>query len=248
MDINLGQDIIIQCNECREIIIVDKDSVDVETSSYERPMGDEVEYAFCGECECSCGNQITFAVYAYEYPVGALNYTRNECSNGEFVIEPGIEVDYYEFDYDAYEEDFIRADIERTRFALNQKLNYEKISTMSPREFEELVAEIFTFSGYCVKLTQQTRDGGYDMVATKSVDGLPYMVIIECKKYARHRKVDVSLVRGLYGVQTSELANKSVLVTSSTFTADARAYAESRKHLISLCDLNDLINMINDVK
>lgn len=113
---------------------------------------------------------------------------------------------------------------------------------MSPREFEEFVAEVFTFLGYNVTLTQQTRDGGYDMFATKIIDGLSYALIIECKKYTH--KVDVALVRGLFGVHTAQQANKSVLVTSSTFTADARKFAEEQKNLISLCDADTLLAMI----
>ena len=245
MEFSIDNDLIIECAECGEILIIDKDSLDVETSSWERPMGAEVEYAFRGECECKCGNQISYAVFAYEYPEGALNYESHECDGGRITNDPSIKIDYYEFDYDAYEEDSIRADVERTRMSLNRRLERQEISRLTSRDFEELVADVFSFLGYNVRLTKQTRDGGYDMIATKNIDGLSYMIIIECKKYASHRKVDVALVRGLYGVQASEQANKSVLVTSSAFTADARAFAEERRNLISLCDINDLIEMIN---
>ena len=46
MEFSIDNDLIIECEECGEILIIDKDSLDVETSSWERPMGAEVEYAF----------------------------------------------------------------------------------------------------------------------------------------------------------------------------------------------------------
>ncbi|WP_091689106.1 restriction endonuclease [Anaerocolumna aminovalerica] len=54
----------------------------------------------------------------------------------------------------------------------------------------------------------------------------------------------VQLVRSLLGVQSDRKANKAVLVTSSSFTKDARKFAERQQHLISLVDFNDLLQMM----
>lgn len=120
----------------------------------------------------------------------------------------------------------------------------EAVYNISPREFEELVAEVFAQRGYNVEITQATRDGGCDIIATKNIDGLPYMILIECKRYDRRNHVGVQLVRSLLGVQTDRKANKAVLVTSSSFMKNAKDFAERQQHLISLVDFEDLMQMI----
>ena len=119
----------------------------------------------------------------------------------------------------------------------------EKIKKMSPREFEFFVADIFEKLGFSVKITQATRDGGRDIVATKS-SPIPYTLIVECKHWGEKHKVDVSVVRSVYGVQMATQANQSVVVTSSKFTRDARKFAEEQKTLMTLWDIDDLLELI----
>lgn len=113
---------------------------------------------------------------------------------------------------------------------------------MSPRDFEFFVADIFEKLGFSVKITQATRDGGKDIIATKA-DPIPYTLIIECKHWGENHKVDVSVVRSVYGVQMAMQANQSVIVTSSRFTKDARAFAEERQNLMALWDIDDLLKL-----
>ncbi|MGN8659943.1 restriction endonuclease [Catenibacterium mitsuokai] len=47
---------------------------------------------------------------------------------------------------------------------------------MTPREFEKLVAEFFSQQDYNVEITPATRDGGCDIIATKEISGIPYMI------------------------------------------------------------------------
>lgn len=71
------------------------------------------------------------------------------------------------------------------------------------------------------------------------------MLLIECKKYSRENPVGVSLVRSLLGVQSVRKTNKAVLVTTSRFAKSARQFVERQQHLISLVDINDLIQMLH---
>jgi restriction endonuclease Mrr len=92
---------------------------------------------------------------------------------------------------------------------------------LSPRAFEELIAQIFDRFGYAVELTQRTRDGGCDIVAVR--DGRnSARYLIECKRYAKENRVGVGIVRQLGGVVTIEGATKGIVVTTSTFTDPAR--------------------------
>lgn len=114
---------------------------------------------------------------------------------------------------------------------------------MSSREFEFFVAELFEKLGYSVKVTKATRDGGQDIIATKK-GPIPFTLIVECKHWGANHKVDVSVVRSVYGVQTAMQANKSVVVTSSKFTKDARKFAEERQELMTLWDIDDLLKLV----
>ena len=53
-------------------------------------------------------------------------------------------------------------------------------------------------------------------------------------------------LRALYGVQTAERANKSIIVTSSYFTGDAQRLAEQQNTLIDLFDIDDLIRLMEN--
>ena len=203
----------IKCNECGNVTLVIADDLDYETSVYDRPMGEEIEYDFRGEICCdNCHSWIDFSIRGYEYPVGAFNFSDSECHGGCFIDEPVVEMDY-EFDFDYYDEAY--AEYERAEYFL--EYNREKIKRMSPRDFEFFVA-------------------------TKA-DPIPYTLIIECKHWGENHKVDVSVVRSVYGVQMAMQANQSVIVTSSRFTKDARAFAEERQNLMALWDIDDLLKL-----
>lgn len=248
MDLELVNDLIIQCDKCGMIHIIDRDSLDINTYSYERKMGAEIEYNFIGDCYCeNCGNYMQYTIRAYEYPIGALNYESYESNGCTFAQEPSVEVIYFEFDFEDFEEEIIGAEIHRTYININKIIqNQDAVYDISPREFEELVAELFRQQGFDVELTPATRDGGCDIIASKTMGSLPFMLIIECKKYSLQNPVGVSLVRSLLGVQSDRKANKAVLVTSSRFTKSAKEFADRQQHLISLIDINDLLAMMNE--
>ena len=75
---------------------------------------------------------------------------------------------------------------------------------------------------------------------------IPYTLIVECKHWGEKHKVDVSVIRSVYGVQMATQANQSVVVTSSKFTKDAREFAKERKNLMALWDIDDLLKLIMD--
>lgn len=90
--------------------------MDYETSVYDRPMGEEIEYDFRGEISCDeCHSWIEFSIRGYEYPVGAFNFSDSECYGGSFINEPVVEMDY-EFDFDYYDEAY--AEYERAEYLL----------------------------------------------------------------------------------------------------------------------------------
>lgn len=116
------------------------------------------------------------------------------------------------------------------------------------RKFEELIAEIIRSKGFDVTLTTKTRDGGKDIIALYKNPFGNQMFIVECKKYANNKKVGVELVRGLYGVKVAEKYNQAILVTTSTFTKDAKEFVKPLKCELALKDHKDIINWCKEYK
>jgi len=70
----------------------------------------------------------------------------------------------------------------------------QRLFSISPRAFEEIIAELFASRGYEVELTQQTRDGGRDIIAVGSSMGIRNRYLIECKRYAPGHNVSIAAV------------------------------------------------------
>ena len=242
----LENDLLIQCSQCGNMIKIDKHELDYESSSYERNMGPEVMYEFHGDYDCpNCSNSVRFSLYGSEYPIGAFNYQNHEIIGGFFVQSPILEVI---FDYELNDEtiEFIIPTIADTIYQIQN--NPEYIYELTPREFEEVVAEIFSANGYEVTLTQETRDGGKDIIVKQMVMGSPFVMFIECKQYNAKNKVSVNIIRELCGIQTEDKVNKAMVVTSSFFSKDAIAFAEKRGSLLGLADFNSLMQWINNYR
>lgn len=126
--------------------------------------------------------------------------------------------------------------------------NPSKMRELSPRKFEELVADMFRNQGYDVTLTQRSKDGGMDIIAVQRSDIGTIMTIVECKRYAPDNKVGVDIVRGVYGVVEQQRATRGIIVTTSFFTRDAEAFRRSVPYRMGLADFNVLTKEINEWK
>ncbi|MDE2594448.1 MAG: restriction endonuclease [Burkholderiales bacterium] len=100
----------------------------------------------------------------------------------------------------------------------------QAVDGMSWREFEVLVGEGFRRKGFGVQeLGGQGPDGGVDLVLAKGSE----RYFVQCKQW-RANKVGVSIVRELYGVMSAKGAAGGMVVTSGSFTTDAKAFARGR--------------------
>jgi restriction system protein len=120
------------------------------------------------------------------------------------------------------------------------------MQNLTPRKFEELVAELFRAKGYEVELTPATRDGGFDMRAFQRGSVGTFLTLIECKRYGPKRPVSVDVVRGLYGVTESKGATSGLIVTTSSFTKDAKSFQDQNKYRIQLADQAELQAWLQD--
>ena len=144
----------------------------------------------------------------------------------------------------------LRVDLETINAELVRYLarHPEKMHSLQPRKFEELVAELFRDQGYEVELTRFSKDGGFDIrVVRKSAVGLG-LTLIECKRYSQGNPVGVELVRGLHSVVETANATSGLLVTTSYFTKGARALQDTYKHRLDLADFERLQGMLKSYK
>ncbi|MFC1869651.1 restriction endonuclease [Chloroflexota bacterium] len=122
----------------------------------------------------------------------------------------------------------------------------ESLFDITPRQFEELIAELFHDFGFDIELTQATRDGDRDIVAIYEAANIKTKYLIECKRYKSTTKVSLAIVQRLYGVKMSEAANKAILVTTSSFSKPANQFASSHVWDLDLKGYDDIIQWVDD--
>ena len=121
-----------------------------------------------------------------------------------------------------------------------------EIDAITPRQFEGVVAELLRDMGWGVELTKETRDGGFDILATMNTGLGPMICLVEAKKYRKDRPVGVELVRSLYGTLVDHGANSSLLVTTSRFSGDAREFQAKHRYQVQLREYIDLVRWLAD--
>lgn len=124
--------------------------------------------------------------------------------------------------------------------ARNPELMYD----LSPRRFEELVAELYARSGFEVELTQASKDGGVDIYAFQKAPFGSFLTIVDCKRYRADRPVQVGLIRQLHGTVIATDASVGVIATTSFFTTGAKQYQAERRHRLALQDFVSLKEML----
>ncbi len=216
----------------------------------ERQMGPENLYDVMYEFECTdCGIDISLSFQVSEYPAEVLNFTLNKSTGAQTEGGPGFE--YVREIYSARDLFYLHESIAELITAL--KADDQLLGEITSREFEQIVAEVFKSKGYEVDLTKRTRDGGKDIIAihTDSL-GIRNKYFIECKCYSESNKISVDVVRALYGVKkTKDGPNKAIVVTTSTFTSDARKFVENEASSVwdlSLVDREQLLQWLNEYK
>jgi restriction system protein len=140
------------------------------------------------------------------------------------------------------------AAVKATNDEIIRKLKQEPelARSISPRHFEELVAELLDDMGFEVALTPPSRDGGFDMRVARK-DGLgSFLFLVECKRFADARKVGVNVVRSLHGVVQQQNANAGAIVTTSFFSSDAKEFRQTIEHQMHLHDYVQLQKWVKE--
>ena len=97
---------------------------------------------------------------------------------------------------------------------------------MNPKQFEELVCELFTQKGYKAKATSYINDYGVDVFATKGKE----KIAVQAKMYGSGtRKINRQMVMELHGAKDYFDCTKAVIATDGVLMPDALDVAQKLK-------------------
>lgn len=104
----------------------------------------------------------------------------------------------------------------------------ELLMSVSPHDFEGIVANLFHTHGYAVRQTPRTGDGGKDII----VERRGKTSFVECKRFARENSVGTPLLRAFLGAMAACGVRSGIFVTTSDFNANAKEFGQ--QHDITL--------------
>ena len=99
----------------------------------------------------------------------------------------------------------------------------EVLKKMDPYAFERLSQRVLRESGFVkVQVTGKSADGGIDGIGVLRMNLVSFQVKFQCKRYKG--SVSSPVVRDFRGAMTGR-ADKGLIITTGTFTADAKREA-----------------------
>jgi restriction endonuclease Mrr len=118
------------------------------------------------------------------------------------------------------------------------------IYTLSPEQFEELICERLFAMGLDPRRIGNTnkKDGGIDIIFWPRNRGqFPFLGAAQVKHHhSRRIKEKPSTVRDFVGSLARQPFNTGLIVTNTSFSADAQWYAEKHANLVRLRDISDI--------
>jgi len=125
---------------------------------------------------------------------------------------------------------------------LETQTGLDSLRAMNWRQFEMLVGEAFRRQGYRIEETGLGgADGGIDLRLNKNGK----RTLVQCKQW-RSQRVDVKVVREMYGLLAHHGADAVKIVAICDFTPDARRFAQGKP--IELIHGQALLTMIREAR
>jgi len=137
-----------------------------------------------------------------------------------------------EADRDLYEDWKEAAESQPDEFPIpTDRWSLELLKRLEWKRFEILCSVYFEALGFQAKRTHAGADGGVDIRLYANGAAEPD-IFVQCKAW-RDRQVGVAIVRELFGVMNAERVGEGIVITTSTFSPDALAFANGKNiHLI----------------
>lgn len=124
----------------------------------------------------------------------------------------------------------------------------DDLHDLTPRQFEELIAELLRDMGYEAKLGPRGRDGGIDVYAERALETGPELVFVQCKRYREDNKVAQSVVKQLFADVTTKGASRGLIVTTSSFTGPALGLINEQRYRLSGADRPKVEEWLREVR
>jgi len=121
----------------------------------------------------------------------------------------------------------------------------KRMQTIAPDAFERLCKRLIRESGFIrVEVSGKSGDGGIDGVGVLRVNLISFQVLFQCKRWKG--SVGTEVVRNFRGAMQGR-ADKGLIITTGTFTADARKEAtRDGAPAIDLIDGEALCDLMKD--
>ena len=144
----------------------------------------------------------------------------------------------YEASSEMLPEEIIKASYDNYTDELRKKI-LERVMNCRPEFFEQLVTDLLIKMGYGYddnsgKVVGGSHDGGIDGIISEDKLGLS-LIYIQAKRYAEGNNVGSKEIQAFVGAMKN--VQKGVFITTSTFTAEAKKYAnEQQQKSLKLID------------
>lgn len=124
-----------------------------------------------------------------------------------------------------------------------------RVRRVDPSRFEQIVVDLLIAMGFgggdpeMGKRLGRTGDGGIDGVIQEDALGLD-AVYVQAKRYAEDNTIGAPRIREFYGSLEDRRATKGVFVTTSSYSGEAKAFAERATKRIVLIDGVELARLL----
>lgn len=118
----------------------------------------------------------------------------------------------------------------------------DAVFQLTARQFKDLVAGLLTDRGWDIQLAPTTGAGSAYIWAYRDTEVGRELWLVQAKKCRKGAVVRINSVCELFGVLRHHNASRAMIVTTSSFTRDARAFAGNHQHEIALLGYDALVS------
>jgi restriction system protein len=121
-------------------------------------------------------------------------------------------------------------------------VNGNEIEDIHWRNFEKFCAEFFRREGYHVDLGPGINDGGTDLRVYNIGEAKPSkpLIMLQCKRYKRHRAVAIEAVKAFYDDVRFEGADSGLIATTSYIAAGGKKVSNTRGYNLTFAESNNV--------
>lgn len=116
----------------------------------------------------------------------------------------------------------------------------EDFHRLPHREFEKLISSIFAARGWKTELGPGSGDQGVDLRVWQADPLGDLLTLVQIKRYAPHRPINLDAVAALETHVNREGANRGLFITSSRFLPGVKTFANREKYRLQLAEPTDL--------